>query len=76
MTEVTVPNLGDAVVSATVSIWHYSPGDSIKKDDNLVELVTDKAVFNLPSPAAGTIKQLLFSEGETIKPGEVIAIID
>lgn len=76
MTEVKLPDLAEGVTKATVSMWHYTEGDSINKDDDLVELVTDKATFNLPSPASGRIKKVNFSEGETVNVGDILAIIE
>lgn len=76
MTEVKIPDLGDGVISATVSLWHYTVGDSVEKDADLVELATDKAVFNMPSPTAGKVTKIIVSEGETVKPGDQIAVIE
>lgn len=76
MVEVKLPDLAEGVTSATLSMWHYSEGDSINKDDDMVELVTDKATFNLPSPAAGRVTKIMRSEGETINVGDVIAVIE
>jgi len=75
MTEVKVPELGDMVAFATVSLWHYTVGDAVKKDADLVELSTDKTVFNLPSPATGKVTEIMVSEGQTAKSGDLIAII-
>ena len=76
MTEVKIPELSEGVTNATISMWHYSVGDSIKRDDDLVELVTDKATFNLPAPAAGKVAKLMFTEGDTVKTGDIIAVIE
>lgn len=76
MTEVKIPELSDGVMNATISMWHYSVGDLVKKDDDLVELVTDKVTFNLPSPITGKVTKIMVNEGETVKAGDVIAIIE
>lgn len=76
MTEVRVPDLGDGVEGATVSMWHYTPGDTVKQDDNLVELVTDKAAFEVQSPATGKVIDTVISEGSTVRSGDLLAIID
>lgn len=75
MTKVVLPNLGDNVEKAMVSYWYFKTGDKVKKDEDIVELTTDKATFNLPSPATGALSEILFSEGDTVKVGEVLAVI-
>lgn len=76
MTEVRVPDLGDGVEGATVSMWHYTTGDTVKQDDNLVELVTDKATFDVPTPVSGKVIETAISEGSVVKTGDLLAIID
>lgn len=76
MKEIKVPDMGDAVTSATISMWHYKAGDMVKDSDELVELVTDKAAFNVPCGTAGRVSKLMFNEGDTVKSGDVIAIIE
>jgi pyruvate/2-oxoglutarate dehydrogenase complex dihydrolipoamide acyltransferase (E2) component len=76
MGEVRLPSLADGVTRAIISMWHFGEGDSIRKDDDLVELITDKAAFNMPSPLSGRIAKILLAEGETANVGDVIAIIE
>ena len=76
MKQVILPELGEGIEHAGITYWYFKKGDSIKEEDDLVELATDKAVFNLPSPCTGVLAQILFSEGETVKIGEVLATID
>lgn len=76
MTNVTVPLLAEGVDKANISYWHKQVGDTVKEGENLVELVTDKATFNMPSPVSGTVKEVLVSEGDAAKVGETIAIIE
>jgi len=76
MTHVTLPKLAEGVEKATVSYWHRTVGDTVKEGEDLVELVTDKATFNMPSPASGTVKSIMKEEGSEAKVGEVIAIIE
>ena len=64
MTEVKLPPIAEGVNKASVSYWHHSVGESVKAGDDLVELVTDKATFNLPAPASGTLKEVLVNEGD------------
>jgi len=75
MKEVKIPDLGSAVMSATISMWHYSVGDLVRHDDDLVEIVTDKSTFNISSPATGKVSKILFEEGDKVNPGDVIATI-
>lgn len=75
MTDVTLPPLAEGVKKAGVSYWHHGIGDAVKEGEDLVELVTDKATFNLPSPASGLLKEILAEEGEEAEVGKVIARI-
>ena len=75
MTEVKLPSVAEGVNKASVSYWHRVVGDSVKEGEDLVELVTDKATFNLPAPASGTLKEVLISEGEEAKVGQILARI-
>lgn len=76
MTKVVLPPLGEGIEKATVSYWYFKVGDKVNEKDDLVELATDKATFNLPSPATGTLSQLLVQEGDTVKVGDVLAEIE
>ena len=74
---VTLPSLGeDAGDEAQVSFVYVNPGDSVKVEDDLVEMVTDKATFNVPSPKAGKITKMLVSEGDSVKVGDPICNMD
>jgi pyruvate dehydrogenase E2 component (dihydrolipoamide acetyltransferase) len=75
MKDVTLPPLAEGVDKANVSYWHKAAGDTVKEGEDLVELVTDKATFNMPSPASGTLKEIVKLEGEEVKVGEVLARI-
>ena len=76
MINITLPPLAEGVEKASVSYWFKRPGDMVKAGEELVELVTDKAVFSMPSPGAGKIKELLVSEGDSVNVGQVIATIE
>lgn len=76
MAELKLPELAEGVNEAVVSFWHFKEGDSVKEDDELVEMATDKAAFNVPSKAAGTLKTIVAKEGDTVKVGGVLAIIE
>lgn len=74
--EVKLPELAEGVNKATVTFWPKQINDVVKQGDDLVEMATDKAVFNVPSPTAGTLKQILKKEGDEVKTGEVLAVIE
>ncbi len=76
MTKVHLPELGEGIERATVSYWYFQEGEKVNEKDDLVELTTDKATFNLPSPCSGILSEILIREGNTINIGEVLAIID
>ena len=76
MISIKLPPLAEGVDKASISYWFKQPGDTIKEGEELVELVTDKATFSMPSPAAGKIKELLVSEGDSALVGQAIAIIE
>ena len=76
MMEVKLPSLAEGVDSATVTYCHKRAGDSVKEGDDLIELVTDKATFNMPSPASGILKEMLVNEGDRVKVGQVVAKIE
>ncbi len=76
MTDVKLPSLAEGVTKATVTYWHKSVGDAVKQGEDLVELATDKATFNMPSPASGVLKESLAVEGTEVTVGQVIAKIE
>ena len=76
MAKVLLPELGEGIQKATVSYWYFKEGERVNAKDDLVELATDKATFNLPSPCPGTLLEIFFREGDTVNVGEVLAIIE
>jgi len=76
MTKVVLPELGEGIEKATVSYWYFKTGDRVSEKDDLVELTTDKATFNLPSPCSGVILEIFFNEGDTVDIGQALALID
>jgi len=76
MTKVHLPELGEGIQKATVSYWYFKEGEKVNEKGDLVELTTDKATFNLPSPCTGTLTEILFHEGDTVNVGEALAIIE
>lgn len=76
MTKIVLPELSEGVQKATVSYWYFKIGEKVNEKDDLVELTTDKATFNLPSPAQGTLVEIIFLEGSTVNVGAVLGIIE
>src|SRR5690606_10803282 len=74
--EVRVPQLPESVADATLVAWHKKPGDAVNRDENLVDLETDKVVLEVPAPAAGVIRELKVQNGATVKSGELLAILE
>lgn len=74
-TKVLLPQLGESVDEATISKWLVSEGDEIKEFDPLLEVNTDKVDSEIPSPATGTVLEILVPEGETVQAGTVLAYI-
>ncbi|MFZ3288544.1 MAG: biotin/lipoyl-containing protein, partial [Telluria sp.] len=74
--EVKVPQLSESVAEATLLQWHKKLGEAVARDENLIDIETDKVVLELPAPGAGVITQILRENGATVVAGEVIAIID
>ena len=59
MKEVILPQLGEGIEGASITCWYFKPGDNVKEGEDLVELATDKAAFNLPCPASGKLSRVL-----------------
>lgn len=76
MLKVVLPELSEGIDKAVVSYWYFKEGEKVNEKDDLVELSTDKATFNLPSPASGTLLEIFFREGDTVSSGEVLAAIE
>jgi 2-oxoglutarate dehydrogenase E2 component (dihydrolipoamide succinyltransferase) len=74
--EVKLPELGQDIEKATVSCWYVQPGNLVNLEDDIVELVTDKATFNVSAPTSGILKRICFKEGEAVKIGQTLAIIE
>jgi 2-oxoglutarate dehydrogenase E2 component (dihydrolipoamide succinyltransferase) len=74
--EVLVPQLSESVAEATLSAWHVKEGDAVARDQNLIDIETDKVVLELPAPSAGVIVKILKANGENVVSGEVIAHLD
>ena len=74
--EVKVPALSESVAEATLLTWHKKAGDYVKRDENLIDIETDKVVLELPSPESGVLKEIVKQDGVSVAANEVIARID
>ncbi|MNS15761.1 Dihydrolipoyllysine-residue succinyltransferase component of 2-oxoglutarate dehydrogenase complex [compost metagenome] len=74
--DLIMPKMGESIMEATVLKWHKNPGDSVKMDETVLEIATDKVDSEVPSTAAGTIVEILFKENDVVPIGTVIARID
>ena len=72
--EIKVPQLPESVSDATLVGWHKQVGDPVNRDENLVDLETDKVVLEVPAPATGVLKEILVQDGATVTAGDVLAI--
>ena len=74
--EVKVPQLPESVAEATLVSWHKKPGDAVARDENLIDVETDKVVLELPAPGDGVLVEIVKADGSTVTSNEVIAVID
>jgi 2-oxoglutarate dehydrogenase E2 component (dihydrolipoamide succinyltransferase) len=74
--EVRVPQLPESVADATLVGWHKQPGDAVARDENLVDLETDKVVLEVPAPMAGVLKEIKFTDGAKVTSGQLLAVIE
>jgi len=74
--DLVMPKMGESIMEATILKWHKQPGDSVKMDETVLEIATDKVDSEVPSTGAGTITEILFKENDVVPVGTVIARID
>src|SRR5215217_858572 len=74
-TEVVMPQMGESIAEGTITRWLKQVGDQVERDEPLFEISTDKVDAEIPSPAAGTLTQVLFKEGDTVEVNKVVAYI-
>ena len=74
--DVKVPQLSESVAEATLVTWHKKAGEAVTRDENLIDIETDKVVLELPAPDGGVLVEIVKTDGETVVAGEVIARID
>ena len=75
MTDVVMPQMGESIVEGTLTKWLKKPGDKVERDEPLFEISTDKVDTEIPSPAAGTLNELLVQEGQTVQVNAIVARI-
>src|SRR5580698_3778102 len=76
MTDVVMPQMGESIVEGTLTKWLKKPGDKVERDEPLFEISTDKVDTEIPSPAAGTLAEIVVEEGKTVGINTVVARID
>lgn len=74
--EIALPAMGEGIIEATITKWLVAIGDEVTEDQSLVEVATDKVDSEIPSPATGRVKELLFSEGDVPQVGQIIAVLE
>src|SRR5229473_836241 len=75
-TEVVMPQMGESIAEGTITKWMKNLGDHVDRDEPLFEISTDKVDAEIPSPAAGTLTEIRFKEGETVEVNTVVAVLD
>src|ERR1700704_5724404 len=76
MTDVVMPQMGESIVEGTLTKWLKKPGERVDRDEPLFEISTDKVDTEIPSPAAGTLSEVMVEEGKTVGINTVVARID
>ena len=74
--EVKVPQLPESVADATLVAWHKQAGEGVQRDENLVDLETDKVVLEVPAPSSGTLTEIKIADGATVTSGQVLALLE
>ncbi|MEM9301627.1 MAG: 2-oxoglutarate dehydrogenase complex dihydrolipoyllysine-residue succinyltransferase [Pseudomonadota bacterium] len=74
--EVKVPVLPESVADATIATWHKQPGDPVRRDENLIDLETDKVVLEVPSPTDGVLADVKVAEGDVVTEGQLLGMIE
>src|SRR5213075_3403412 len=74
--EVKVPQLSESISEATLVSWKKKAGEAVKRDENLIDIETDKVVLELPAPVDGVLAKIVKNDGDSVTSGEVIAVID
>ena len=75
-TEVVMPQMGESIAEGTITKWLKNVGEHVDRDEPLFEISTDKVDAEIPSPAAGTLTEVRYKEGETVEVNTVVAVLD
>src|SRR5882672_3064150 len=75
-TEVVMPQMGESIAEGTITKWLKSVGEHVERDEPLFEISTDKVDAEIPSPAAGTLTEVRYKEGDTVEVNTVVAVLD
>src|SRR5215468_4548259 len=75
-TEVVMPQMGESIAEGTITKWLKQVGEHVERDEPLFEISTDKVDAEIPSPAAGTLTEIRFQEGETVEVNTVVGVLD
>src|SRR2546423_11068704 len=75
-TEVVMPQMGESIAEGTITKWLKKVGERVERDEPLFEISTDKVDAKIPSPAAGTLTEIKFKEGDTVEVNTVVAVLD
>ncbi|HXL55041.1 MAG TPA: biotin/lipoyl-containing protein, partial [Chitinophagaceae bacterium] len=76
LVDLVMPKMGESIMEATILKWNKKPGDAVKQDETVLEIATDKVDTEVPSTAAGTIKEILFNLNDVVPVGAVIARVE
>src|SRR5271166_3937433 len=76
MIDIVMPQMGESIIEGTLTKWLKKPGDKVERDEPLFEISTDKVDTEIPSPAAGTLGELLVQEGQTVQVNAIVARIN
>lgn len=76
MAQIILPELGEGIAQAKIVRWNFQEGQKVSPEDDVLELVTDKAVFNVPAPVSGIITKIYYKEGQEAPVGAVLADLE
>ncbi|HEY7750985.1 MAG TPA: biotin/lipoyl-containing protein, partial [Ignavibacteriaceae bacterium] len=74
--DIVMPKMGESINEGTIIKWHKKIGEHVKQDEVIFEISTDKVDTEIPSPAAGILKEIKYKEGDTVEVGTVVAVLD
>ena len=74
--EVPMPQMGESIAEGTVSRWMKQVGETVERDEPILEISTDKVDAEIPAPSSGTLVEVVVPEGETVEVGTIVAYID